>query len=202
MSFSWKTTEDGSASALISQILPWVLLAGDPYYSWLFGDAQHAMQVLNTWMARPSSEVSVLRAQLLARDNEIAGGLIALSGTDLKKARKADFIALLTGVSSVDRQQFIYRLAVARKIFSPVDDDEYYLSKIGVNPPFRRMGCGQMLLERFIHEGNARGYTRFRLDVHAGNVEAIRLYQRAGFETAQAHSTDSPLNYYCMTRRG
>src|SRR5579884_3809310 len=129
MPFSWKTASENSPGDLVQQVLPWVLLAGEPYYSWLFGDAEHATQILSTWIERPSSEVSVLRSHLLFGGNEIAGGFIALSGSDLKKARKADAIALLTVHPSIDRQTLMSRLAAAREMFSPVDDDEYYRSK-------------------------------------------------------------------------
>jgi predicted GNAT family N-acyltransferase len=199
MPLSWKTASEDQPAALVPQVLPWVVMAGEPYYSWLFGDAERATQVLSIWMVRPSSEVSVGRAQLLLCDNEIGGGFIALNGSDLKKARKADTIALLTIAPSIDRQALMSRLAAGKEIFSPVDDDEYYLSKIGVNAQFRRMGYGQILLERYIYEGRSRGYSRFRLDVHADNAEATRLYQRAGFQMSHTPSTDSPLKYYGMT---
>lgn len=187
---------------LVPYSLPWILEAGNPYYGWLFGDAQLTRRVLDAWTRRASSEVSILRVQILMCDAEVAGGFIALDGLELKRARKADTVALLTAVSEADRAALIRRLASATDLFSPVADDEYYLSKMGLHSRFRGKGYGRELLDRYTNGGKSRGYTRYRLDVHAGNEAAIRLYQGFGFEIADSARTgDGTLEYYSMKYR-
>jgi len=60
--------------------------------------------------------------------------------------------------------------------------DAWHLMNIAVVPEFRRRGIAQALLER-LFEATAtdprRGYT---LEVRVSNVQAIRLYERLGFE--------------------
>jgi ribosomal-protein-alanine N-acetyltransferase len=60
--------------------------------------------------------------------------------------------------------------------------DAWHLMNIAVIPEFRRRGIGQSLLERVFEITETdprRGYT---LEVRVSNAEAIRLYERLGFE--------------------
>ena len=60
--------------------------------------------------------------------------------------------------------------------------DAWHVMNIAVTPSFRRRGIATTLLERLFEVTAAdprRGYT---LEVRVSNVEAIRLYERLGFE--------------------
>lgn len=60
--------------------------------------------------------------------------------------------------------------------------DAWHVMNIAVAPAFRRRGIAQALLERLFEvtaSDPRRGYT---LEVRISNVEAIRLYERLGFE--------------------
>ena len=60
--------------------------------------------------------------------------------------------------------------------------DAWHLMNIAVAPEFRRRGIGEALLERLfeVTAGDPRrGYT---LEVRVSNADAIRLYERLGFE--------------------
>jgi ribosomal-protein-alanine N-acetyltransferase len=60
--------------------------------------------------------------------------------------------------------------------------DAWHVMNIAVRPEFRRRGIARTLLERLFEVTAAdprRGYT---LEVRVSNVEAIRLYERLGFE--------------------
>ena len=52
---------------------------------------------------------------------------------------------------------------------------------IGVLPTYRGKGVGKRLLEACIAKAWARGLTRIDLESRMDNVNAIRLYERAGF---------------------
>lgn len=180
--------------------LPWILESGNPYYDWLFGDRELVLRFLAAWTVRSSSEVSILRSQIMLSDGEIAGGFISLAGLELKRARKADAVALATTISETERARVLERLSDATNLFSPVDDDEYYLSKMGLDHRFRGKGYGKELLSRYLEEGQTRGHTRYRLDVHARNAAAVRLYLDSGFQIARRGRTnDGAIEYYAMT---
>jgi ribosomal-protein-alanine N-acetyltransferase len=60
--------------------------------------------------------------------------------------------------------------------------DAWHLMNIAVAPEFRRRGIASALLERLFEVTSGdprRGYT---LEVRVSNTEAIRLYERLGFE--------------------
>ena len=60
--------------------------------------------------------------------------------------------------------------------------DAWHVMNVAVAPEFRRRGTAQALLERLFEVTAAdarRGYT---LEVRVSNAEAIRLYERLGFE--------------------
>jgi ribosomal-protein-alanine N-acetyltransferase len=61
--------------------------------------------------------------------------------------------------------------------------DAWHVMNVAVAPDFRRRGVATQLLERLFEDtaGDARrGYT---LEVRVSNTDAIRLYERLGFET-------------------
>jgi ribosomal-protein-alanine N-acetyltransferase len=60
--------------------------------------------------------------------------------------------------------------------------DVWHVMNVAVAPAYRRRGVGHALLERLFEVTAAdarRGYT---LEVRVSNAEAIRLYERLGFE--------------------
>src|ERR1700710_1735925 len=72
-----------------------VYAAGNPYFQYLFGTADVALQTLVVWSRRKSSEVFYQGSRLLLNGQELLGGYIVLRGQDLRKCRTADLIALM-----------------------------------------------------------------------------------------------------------
>ena len=60
--------------------------------------------------------------------------------------------------------------------------DTWYISAAGVHPDFRRRGIAQKLVEKAIDFVRERKGKRLLLDVIEGNVPAINLYKKLGFE--------------------
>ena len=61
--------------------------------------------------------------------------------------------------------------------------DAWHVMNVAVSPAFRRRGIASTLLERLFEvtaSDPRRGYT---LEVRVSNTEAIRLYERLGFES-------------------
>lgn len=182
----------------LPHVLPWVHDAGNPYFDYLFDGSDHARENITDWLRRPSSEIALERVRLLQQDGQIVGGFIGLSGVELQKCRKADMMILMKTFAT-QKESLLNRLAATRKLFSPVPDDTYYLSKLGVLPDFRQKGWGRKLTQAFIATGRELGFSRFQLDVCKDNHAAVNLYSKLGFQIKQESSTGiEALRYYSM----
>ncbi len=60
--------------------------------------------------------------------------------------------------------------------------DEGYITNIAVLPEHRRRGIAKRLLESLITEAKEKEMSFLTLEVRAGNMPAIRLYEKLGFE--------------------
>ncbi len=174
----------------LDAVLAGVLQAGSPYLEWFFGGTDEARSVLRGWVARPSSEVFLGRAVLCTVGDVPVGGFLALGGAELARSRQADAVAALTQSGPAARHAITLRIAAARELFPPVEDDELYLTKVWVTAEARRAGHGAALVGEYLAVGAGRGFRRFRLDVFSGNHAAIRLYRSFGFEILEERSSE------------
>ncbi|MGI9524816.1 MAG: GNAT family N-acetyltransferase [Hyphomicrobiaceae bacterium] len=67
-------------------------------------------------------------------------------------------------------------------VFRTVARDEAEILTLGVLPNFRRLGIARRILHHARRELKARHCERLYLEVDAGNVAAIKLYEGSGFE--------------------
>lgn len=180
-------------------LLPWVQEAGNPYFDWLVDGSETAQKVLRAWMARRSSEVYAGRAQILTVDGEAFGGYYGIAGADAASCRKADTIALVGTFGGAHRKDIMSRLSLSRELFTAPAENEYLLSRLGVLPAAQGRTLGTALVESFLRAGAGLGFRRFRLDVHEGNLPAIRLYEKHGFrETHRSTTTDGTMTYLSL----
>ena len=171
------------AANIRAEVLPLIHEAGNPYYDWFFGKSSSARSALETLFASPASEISAGRVTLLVAEKRLLGMYVALPGAEVARCRLADALVLLgrTGEEG-ERRTLSTRIDAARGLFPQISPHEYFLSKIGVVPSYRRRGLGAILLDHYLDDGLEAGYQRFRLDVPATNAHAIRLYRSRGFE--------------------
>lgn len=59
--------------------------------------------------------------------------------------------------------------------------DEGYITNVAVQPDCRRHGIGEKLLTQLLLHAQEAGLAFVTLEVRAGNVAAISLYEKAGF---------------------
>ena len=85
--------------------------------------------------------------------------------------------------------------AVIAYIFVRFLMDEMHIMKIAVDPHWRNRGTGSALLHAMQAEGKRRGAATVLLEVRPSNIAAIRLYEKAGFQTIGVRP-----NYYPETR--
>lgn len=60
--------------------------------------------------------------------------------------------------------------------------DEGEITNVAVLPAFRVRGIGRALMEELLKQGGMLGIREFTLEVRAGNIPAIRLYEKFGFQ--------------------
>lgn len=190
--------EGSDAEALLGDVLPWVHEAGNPYFDWLLGGPSAARAVLERWMRRPSSEISIDRVSAFCHAGRSVAGFIAMTAAELARCRRADTIALITEAGSSGREGLQASLESTKGLFPAPSPEEYYLSKMGVVHDWRGRGLGRQLVTAYLAAGHAQGFRHFRLDVAADNVSAIGLYGRFGF-TAEAETRRGNLEYVSLT---
>jgi len=184
---------------LLPHALPWILAAGQPYYDWFCGGRDVAQRTVAMWMRQPSSEVSIQRMQFLQCGREIAGGIIGLTGAELKKARTADMDSFWATLDVPSRGALIERLSQSLQVFAPVAEDEYYASKMGLAGSFLGQGLARVMVERCLDQGSALGYSKFRADVQTENEPSLRCCLSIGFEIFYTgQSADGVLRYHAL----
>jgi ribosomal protein S18 acetylase RimI-like enzyme len=161
--------------------------AGNPYCDWFFGGAVPARTALARSLGRPSSELAADRVTILLGFAGVAGLYVAAGGAELASCRRADTLAAMLDAGE-RRAALARRVDEARELFVPVPDDDFHISRIAVAPGLRGRGFGRLLLAECLEAGRSGGFTRFSLDVSAGNASALRLYRAAGFEVEAAGS--------------
>ena len=192
---------DPDAEAFVDETLPWVHEAGCPYFDWFFGGREAALASLAGWMRRPSSEVYAGRLTVLLNGERPIGGFIALTGSELEECRGEDAMAAVRAAGREGLPELRARLAAGKELFAPVGHDDFYLSKIGVLRELRGRRHGTRLLERYLDDGRAHGFRRFRLEVSADNEPALRFYSGFGFQVVnEAASAAAGLAYVSLLR--
>ena len=77
------------------------------------------------------------------------------------------------------------RLAHFNDFFSSRVEGSYYLDGLGVDPVFQRRGIGRRLINLTKMKAGEKGYPSLSLITFADNVEAVKLYERCGFQTVK-----------------
>lgn len=62
--------------------------------------------------------------------------------------------------------------------------DEAHITTVAIAPEYRRMGIAERLLKELLTASKEGGIASATLEVRAGNVAAIALYRKLGFESA------------------
>jgi ribosomal protein S18 acetylase RimI-like enzyme len=111
------------------------------------------------------------------------GAFLALHGAEVHKRRSIDTLYVMKDCKPERRTLLKQLLTPFAAAHEPLGDDEFYLRSLAVDEGQRGRGFARALLQRFLDDGAAAGYRRFRLEVAADNRPALALYQRMGFTT-------------------
>lgn len=187
----------GVASRL-AKIVPWVLSAGRPYYDHFL--AGYGMEpIIARWLTMSTSEISLKWSRLLIADDDIAGGYIALPGRILNQCRQADLLDLARQLGRNSYSQLRKRVRDLHPLFSPIENDSLYLTRLGILPHKRGQGLSHHLMKDSIAQAIAGGYPRLRLDVCEENHTARNLFEAHGFQTDhRGHALAANITYIGM----
>ena len=103
-------------------------------------------------------------------DGVTAGAIVGYDGAKLAQLREGTFATLRKRTGRVPQ------------IADETEDGEYYLDSVGVEPQFRGLGVGRMLISAFCSKIFAEGYSRVGLIVDCNNPQAEKLYSSLGFK--------------------
>lgn len=83
--------------------------------------------------------------------------------------------------------------------------DEAHVVNVGVHPDYRRKGVGMQMMQELLERAIRRGAKCAMLEVRAGNVPAIRMYEKLGFAVAgrrKAYYPDNQEDALVMWKHG
>ncbi|TXD36570.1 GNAT family N-acetyltransferase [Lujinxingia vulgaris] len=184
----------------IAELLTWVRPAGQPYDDALLQGAD-IDKTLSRWMLRDNSEITLQRARLLMLDDRIAGGYIALSGTELRTARQADLLDVARHMGEGSYAMLRERVERLRELFAPLEDNDFVITRLGLHPDHRGRGLCHALIEDYLRRGRQGGFRRARVDVPETHRAGLDLCRAYGFDTAyRGKSNDGKLKYLTMVR--
>ena len=157
--------------------------AADGFYGFMLGPRSEA--IIASAFLEPGHALSYEHVVFVERDGVVVGMSLAYTGlqhrgfSDRPLKRAAGRSAL--------------RMKLVRTLFAPlwrvldsVEESDFYLHGIAVEPELRGAGVGSLLMDDVEARGRAAGSTRLSLDVAAKNMGARNLYGRRGmYEAAE-----------------
>ena len=186
---------------ILTDVVDWLWDAGQPYVGYLWGSEKEGKAQTRAWLRRRQSELSLDKITLLMRDQVVLGGYLAMSGKDLLLARKYDLIEVMKVARGTNNTALVKRLGASRELFGTIDDQSYYLSRIGVRSEYRGKGLGRKLLEHCLASDRIGSYDLLKLHVSTDNQSAIALYLSHNFTIVrECTSTKAGMAYYTMMR--
>lgn len=183
----------------LDEIIPWVRQADRPFYD-IFLLGIDAEITIGRWLQRHSSELSLQRTRLLIADDCIAGGYIAVAGSKLTGCRQADLLDLARQMGEHSYTELRARMDDLSTLFAPVEDHDFYLSKLGICPRMEGRNLEKHLLDDCLHRARQGGFGQVRVDVPEHNAASRGFYEAHGFQPIyRGKSRSSDLRYLSMT---
>jgi ribosomal-protein-alanine N-acetyltransferase len=93
------------------------------------------------------------------------------------------FVARVDGSERLTDEPGIAGYIVAR-----IGAEELHINNVAVRDAYRRRGIGEALLKRALDVGRRSGVPRAFLELRAGNLSALALYEKCGFRVTASRS--------------
>ncbi len=157
-------------------IAEYILMAGGDFFDFLLANLVPGVspkQILAKEVAAETGEFSY-RHIVVALDNKRVVGMVnSYPAQQLKISPEME--------SSLPRD----RLDIFREFMTACVKDSWYLSILAVDSSYRQRGIGSQLISLVKQKAKTEGFSSLSLTTWADNQQAIRLYQRQGFEIIQ-----------------
>lgn len=168
----------------------------DPdYYALFHPERAQRETAIARLLMQADSELGPTR--LLRRNGQLAG-LATWFAADEVFARRMASLKTLLSMSSAPAQVKTALKALPRPQ-DTLPTPSLYLSKVCVNPQWRRNGVAEHMLDAFRSAGRALGQS-VCLNVHCDNAPALALYRKLGFSVPAHTAVASP--YLLLTHTG
>jgi ribosomal protein S18 acetylase RimI-like enzyme len=149
-------------------------------------EKQKVLEQLERYFCQEVNRLSYHNCLVKTIDEEPVGIVIAYHGKD---ARQLDepICAHLKNKTSKEHT-----------LDQEVDDSDYYLDTVSVNPNFAGQGIGTELLQAVFDNAQEQGFNTVSLNVEENNAKARRLYERLGFTFKKQRTINNHLYDYLV----
>jgi len=136
-------------------------------------DSSAVHQELIQLFQREDNRHSYLKTVIAEGDDVIMGVMVLYSGLEATQldANLVNWLRKKTG-DNID-------------IPPEARSDEYYIDTVCVNPNYRGLGIGSLLLVKAEEMAHDAGFSKVALNVELEKEAAIRLYERTGYQVAE-----------------
>ena len=126
---------------------------------------------------------------LAVEHDQILGLTIFYSGKDIDEQKEYRVISETLGPFNVLRLWLFEKILVGRLLTNTLEDHDLYISNICVDKKHRDKGIGGFLLQHTLLLARKKQVKRILLDVSSDNRNAIRLYEKNGFQINKITTT-------------
>jgi len=153
-----------------------------------FGKRERALKALTHFYLDPKSRFSFTRGRVCEINGHVAGLLISFAGEDNLKL-DLSLGRLILKEYGLRRSLVFLRNVFYMPYIQEAKRGEWYIAHLATSASYRRKGVGRFLLEDAFHHAQENGKKRCSLVVDIDNIEAISLYQHAGFKIVKTIKT-------------
>jgi ribosomal protein S18 acetylase RimI-like enzyme len=151
--------------------------AADGFYGFMLGPRSEA--IIASAFLEPGHALSYEHVVCVERDGVVVGMSLAYTGLQHRGFSDSP-LKRAAGRSALRMKLVRTFLAPLWRVLDSVEESDFYLHGIAVEPELRGAGVGSLLMDDVEARGRAAGSTRLSLDVAANNMGARKLYGRRG----------------------
>ena len=151
--------------------------AAEGFYGFMLGPRFEA--IIASAFLEPGHALSHEHVRFAERDGLVVGMSLAYTGLQHRGFSDGP-LKRAAGRSALRMMLIRTFLAPLWRVLDSVEESDFYLHGIAVEPELRGAGVGSLLMDDVEARGRAAGSTRLSLDVAAKNMGARNLYGRRG----------------------